>query len=71
VPDAEVPVERGEVRLLEGLRDETELLAKSQRVAVGDRDASRLLPAVLKRVKTEVDEAADLFARGVHTEDAA
>ena len=69
--DGDVAGERVEVALLEDPRDEPEVLGDGDGVAVADRDAGRLLAAVLQRVQAEVGEAGDVLARRVHAEDAA
>ena len=71
VADREVTFERREPALVEHLRDETHVLDDGDRLAVADRDAGRLLAAVLEGVEAEVREVGHRLAGGVHTEDAA
>jgi len=47
VRDGDVPAQGGERRLVEDLRDEAHLLVDDDAPAVADRDACRLLAAVL------------------------
>ena len=54
VTDREVTLERREPALVEHLRDETHVLDDRDRLAVADRDAGRLLAAVLQGVEAEV-----------------
>ena len=61
-------VERG---LVEDLRDQAHVLVDQDLAAVADRDAGRLLAAVLQGVEPEVGELGDVLARGPDAEDAA
>ena len=70
VTDREVPLERRERGLVEDLRDQAHVLVDEDLVAVADRDAGRLLAAVLQRVEAVVGELRDLLARRPHAEDA-
>ena len=69
--DREVPGERGEVALVEDLRDQAHVLVDEDPAAVADRDAGRLLAAVLEGVEAEVGELGDLLAGRPDPEDAA
>ena len=71
MPDREVPAQAGQGRLVEDLGDQAEILVDHHAGAVADRDAGRLLAAVLQRVEPEVGELGDLFARRPDPEDAA
>src|SRR6185369_7210133 len=71
VADAEVALECRERRLVEDLGDEPELLIDEEVPAVGDRDARRLLAAVLLGEETEVAEPGDLFSGSPHPEETA
>ncbi len=71
MPDGDVPVQRVEHGLVEDLRDQAHVLVDHDPGAVADRDASRLLAAVLQRVQTVVGELGDILARRPDTEDAA
>ena len=64
-------LQRLERRLVEDLRDETELANRLDVASVGDGDARALLPAVLQGVEREVGEARDVAVRRADTEDAA
>jgi hypothetical protein len=50
VADRDVPAQRAEHGLLEDLRHQAHVLDHDDLLAVADRDARRLLPAVLERV---------------------
>ena len=63
VPDREVALQRGEAALVEHLGDEAHVLDDRDRLAVADRDAGRLLAAVLEREQPEVGEVGDRLAR--------
>ena len=71
VADREVALERRERRLVEDLRDQAHVLVDQDLAAVADRDAGRLLAAVLQRVEAEVGQLGDVLARGPDAEDAA
>jgi hypothetical protein len=58
-----VTLHRCQRRLIEDLADQAEVLEYEHLRTVGDGNASRLLAAVLKRVKAVVGEFGDLFAR--------
>src|SRR4051812_10775758 len=68
--DGEVTLERLERGVVEDLRDQTHVLVDQDLAAVADRDAGRLLAAVLERVEAEVDELGDLLARSPDPEHA-
>ena len=71
MPDREVAAQAGQGRLVEDLGDQAEILVDHHAGAVADRDAGRLLAAVLQRVEPEVGELRDLFPGRPDTEDAA
>src|SRR3954466_5474500 len=71
VADREVALERVERGLVEDLRDQAHVLVDQDLPAVADRDAGRLLAAVLERVETEVGQLRDVLAGGPDPEDAA
>jgi hypothetical protein len=71
VADREVALERLERGVVEDLRDQAHVLVDQDLAAVADRDAGRLLAAVLQRVETEVAELRHLFAGGPDPEDTA
>ena len=71
MPDGEVAAQAGQRRLVEDLGDQAEILVDHHAGAVADRDAGRLLAAVLECVETEVGELGDLFSRRPDAEDAA
>ena len=60
-----------EVGVGKDLRDEAEVLAHKDRLAVADRDAGRVLAAVLQRVQREVGHAGHIVTRGPYAKDAA
>ena len=62
-PIARWPAQRAEVALVEDLRDQAHVLVDQDLRAVADRDAGRLLAAVLQRVEAEVGELGDLGGR--------
>ena len=69
--DGQVPAQRLEGGLVEDLRDQAHVLVDQDLPAVADRDAGRLLAAVLQRVEPEVGELGDVLAGGPDSEDAA
>ena len=69
VADREVALEGVEGRLVEHLRDETHVLVDEDLPTVADRDAGRLLAAVLEGVETEVGQLGDVLARRPDAED--
>ena len=69
--DREVALERLEGGLVEDLGDQAHVLVDQDLAAVADRDAGRLLAAVLQGVEAEVGELGDVLARGPDPEDAA
>ncbi len=69
--DGQVAVQGVQVALVEDLRDQAHVLVDEDLVAVADRDAGRLLAAVLQGVQAEVGELGDLFTGGPDAEDAA
>ena len=71
VADREVALERVERGLVEDLRDQPHVLVDQDLAAVADRDAGRLLAAVLQRVETEVGQLGDVLAGRPDAEDAA
>ena len=70
VTDREVALERRERGLVEDLRDQAHVLVDEDLAAVADRDAGRLLAAVLQRVEAVVGQLGDVLPRRPHTEDA-
>ena len=71
VPDRDVALERVERRLVEDLRDQAHVLVDQDLPPVADRDAGRLLAAVLQGVEPEVGQLGDFLAGGPDAEDAA
>ena len=71
VADRQVALERVERRLVEDLGHQSHVLVDQDLPAVADRDAGRLLPAVLQGVEAEVGELGDVLAGGPDAEDAA
>ena len=71
VADGEVALERGQRGLVEDLGDQAHVLVDQDLAAVADRDAGRLLAAVLQGVEAEVGELRDVLAGGPDPEDAA
>ena len=69
--DREVALERVERGLVEDLRDQAHVLVDQDLAAVADRDAGRLLAAVLEGVEAEVGQLGDVLARRPDPEDAA
>ena len=69
--DREVALERGQRGLVEDLRDQAHVLVDQDLAAVADRDAGRLLAAVLQGVEAEVGQLGDVLAGGPDPEDAA
>ena len=59
-PIGEVAAQRAQVRLVEDLGDQAHVLVDEDLLAVADRDAGRLLAAVLQGVEAEVGELGDL-----------
>lgn len=68
--DRQVALERLQRGLVEDLRDQAHVLVDQDLAAVADRDAGRLLAAVLQRVETEVGQLGDVLPRSPDTEDA-
>ena len=64
------PTRLRERRLVEDLRDQAHVLVDEDLPAVADRDAGRLLAAVLQGVQAEVGELGDVLARRPHPEHA-
>ena len=71
MPDGDVPVQGVEYRLVEDLRDQAHVLVDHDPRAVADRDARRLLAAVLERVQPVVGELGYVLAGGPDAEDPA
>ena len=69
VADREVALERVERGLVEDLRDQAHVLVDQDLPAVADRDAGRLLAAVLEGVEPEVGQLGDVLARRPDAED--
>ena len=69
--DGEVALERLQGRLVEDLGDQAHVLVDQDLAAVADRDAGRLLAAVLQGVEAEVGELGDVLAGRPDAEDAA
>ena len=70
VADREVAAQRRERALVEHLGHQAHVLVDEQPLAVGGRDAGRLLPAVLQGVEPVVGELGDVLAGGPDAEDA-
>ena len=68
VADRDVAAQAGQRGLVEDLGDQAEVLVDHDPGPVADRDAGRLLTAVLQRVQPEVGQLRDLFAAGPDTE---
>jgi len=68
VPHGDVAAERVQHGLFEDLGDQAHVLEHDDARPVTHRDASRFLATVLKGVKAEVGEFADLLARRPDTE---
>ena len=60
-----------EIGVGKDLRDKAEVLAHENRLAVADRDAGRVLAAMLQRVQREVGHARHIVAGSPDAEDAA
>ena len=71
VTDGDVPAQGAQRALVEDLADQPHVLVDEDLLAVGRRNAGRLLPAVLQGVEAEVGELGDLLARGPDAEDTA
>ena len=69
--DGDVPVQRVEHGLVEDLGDQAHVLVDHDPGAVADRDARRLLAAVLERVQAVVGELGHILARRPDAEDPA
>ena len=69
--DRHLAAQAVQLLLVEDLRDETEIAERGQAPVLGDRDAGRLLAAVLQREEAEVRESRDVALGGVDAEDAA
>ena len=69
VADREVPLEGVERGLVEDLRDQAHVLVDEDLPPVADRDAGRLLAAVLEGVEPEVGQLGDVLARRPDAED--
>ena len=71
VADREVSAQGGQRALVEDLGHQPHVLVDEEALAVGRRDAGRLLPAVLEGVEAVVGELGDVLAGGPHPEDPA
>ena len=70
VPDGQMTAGQGlQGRLVEDLGDQAHVLEDHDLAAATYRDASRLLPAVLQGVESEIGQFGDLVGRGPHPED--
>ena len=69
--DRDLAVEPAELLLVEHLGDEPQVAQPRQPPVLGDRDAGRLLSAMLEREEPEVREARDIAVGSVDAEDAA
>ena len=67
--DGQLAGKRLEGLLVEDLRDEPHVLVDDEPGPVGDRDAGRLLPAVLQGEEREEGEPGDVHLGGVDGED--
>ncbi len=67
MPDRQLARERAQIVFGEHLVDQAELAARDDvPAAIGRRDPSRLLPAVLQRIQGEERQPRDLVARCVY-----
>ena len=71
VADCEVTAQPAELLLVEDLGDEPHVAERRDAALVGNGDAGRLLPSVLKREQPEVGHARDVAVRRPHSEEAA
>jgi hypothetical protein len=71
VADGDVPLQGVQGGLVKDLADQSEVLVDDERTAVADRDAGRLLAAVLQGVEAEVGQLRDLLAGSPDAEDTA
>jgi hypothetical protein len=71
VTDRQMTLQALQGELVERLRNQTEFLEDDHRLPVGDRDAGRLLAAMLQRIEPVVREASHVLSGGVDTHDAA
>ena len=71
MPDRDVAVQTAQLLLVEDLRDEAHVAQDREPPVVRDRDAGRLLAAVLQREETEVRDARNVALRRADAEDAA
>ncbi len=69
--DRDLTVEAAELLFVEDLRHEPEVAQRRETPVLGDRDAGRLLAAVLQREQAEVREPCDIAIRCMDPEDAA
>ena len=70
-PIASSPCSAERLRSSNTCGDEAEVAQRGQPAVLADRDAGRLLAAVLQRVEPEVGEARDVAGRRANAEDAA
>ena len=68
VPDRELALQARQAPLVEHLRHEAQVAQRRQPPVLADRDARRLLAAVLQRVEPEVGEPRHVALRGAHSE---
>ena len=71
MPDRHLAAEPVQLLLVEDLRDEAEVAQRGEASVLGNRDAGRLLAAVLERKQPEVREPRDVALGRVDAEDAA
>jgi hypothetical protein len=71
VADRDLALQPAQVLLGEDLRDEAHVAQDGQPATVGDGDAGRFLPSVLKREQPEIRDAGNVTLRGANAEDAA
>ena len=71
VADRDLALEAAQVLLVEDLGDEAHVAQDRQAAAIGDRDARRLLTAVLEREQAEERDARDVTIGGANAEDPA
>jgi hypothetical protein len=66
VADGHIPRERVKRVLVEDLRDQAHVLVRQDGLAIGDRDASALLAAVLQCVQAKIRKPCYVFAWRIH-----
>ena len=69
--DREIAVQSAQLLLVEDLRHEPHVAQRGEPAFVGDRDAGRLLAAMLEREQSEVGQACDVALGRPDSEQAA